>query len=181
MLGEAVLPLRCLFGLRWPITSMVWLKAASKRTHSNMCLPGQLLPVPTFLYEATADPCLCMRPSDIHWRAWFSLLWAHCSFSLYPGAYKVLLVHSKTFCFPHSCGNPVIKSHCPSKSESLGIPSAFANPQVGKSKIKLWMGIEFYQKCLLIYWVDNFSVNVAITMIDFEMLSWCCISRINLT
>lgn len=100
MLGEAVLPLRCLFGLRWPITSMVWLKAASKRTHSNMCLPGQLLPVPTFLYEATADPCLCMRPSDTHRRAWFSLLWAHCSFSLYPGAYKVLLVHSKDSLFP---------------------------------------------------------------------------------
>ena len=63
-------------------------------------LPGQLLPVPTFLYEATADPCLCMRPSDTHRRAWFSLLWAHCSFSLHPGAYKVLLVHSKYSLFP---------------------------------------------------------------------------------
>ena len=28
--------------------------------------------------------------------------------------------------FPLSCGNSVIKSLCPSKSESLGIPSPFA-------------------------------------------------------
>ena len=99
MLGEAVLPLCCLFGPRRPIASMVWLKSASKRIHSNMCLPGLLLPVPVFLFQATADPCVCMRPSDTHRRAWFSLLWAHCSFSLYPGAYKVLLLHSKTL-FP---------------------------------------------------------------------------------
>ena len=170
-MGEAVFPLCCLFGLRRPIASMVWLKAASKRTHSNMCLPGLLLPVPMFLFQATADPCDCMRPSSTHRRAWFSLLGLTAPF-------PCVLVHTRfcwctpRLCFPHSCGNPGIKSHCPSKSDSLGIPSAFANPQVGKSKINLWMGIEFYQKCLLIYWVDIFSGNVAITMIDFQMLKW---------
>ena len=72
MLSEAVLPL-CWFSLRRPIASMVWLKAASKRTHPSMCLPGVLLPAPMLLYQATADPCLCMRPSNTQAR--LSLLW----------------------------------------------------------------------------------------------------------
>ena len=42
-----------------------------------------------------------------------------------PGADKVLFVPSKSL-FPQSCGSSVIKSHWPSKSNSLEILSPFA-------------------------------------------------------
>ena len=38
--------------------------------------------------------------------------------------------------FPQSCGSSVIKSHWPSKSNSLRILSPFAEPQVGKSVVE---------------------------------------------
>ena len=138
MLGEAVLPLCCLFGLRRPIASMVWLKSASKKIHSNMCLPGLLLPVPMFLYQATAetfawDPqTLTGGPGSVF-----------CGFT---APFPCILVHTRfcwctpRLCFPHSCGNPVIKSHCPSKSDSLGIPSAFCQSPGWEVKNKTMNG-----------------------------------------
>ena len=54
-----------------------------------------------------------------------SVLWAHCSFPLGPGAHKVLFVPSKSLCFAESYGSSVIKSHCP-ESDSLGVPCPFA-------------------------------------------------------
>ena len=41
-----------------------------------------------------------------------------------PGMHKILSVPSKNLCFPQSCGSSIIKSHCPSKLDSLGIPSS---------------------------------------------------------
>ena len=82
---------------------------------------------------ATVDPCLCGRLPNTHRQVWLSLLWGHCSFLLGPIVHKVLSVPSK-FLFPQSYGNSVIKSHWPSKSDSLRIPSPFAkDPQVGKA------------------------------------------------
>ena len=50
-----------------------------------------------------------------------------CSFPLGPGACKILFVASKSgVSFPQACGSPVIKYCWPIKSDSLGIPSAFA-------------------------------------------------------
>ena len=43
-------------------------------------LPGLLLPEPLPLWEATADLCLCRRPSNTHRQGWLSVLWGHCSF-----------------------------------------------------------------------------------------------------
>ena len=40
-------------------------------------------------------------------------------------------------CFFHSCGNPVIKSHWPSKSDSLGIPCPSVGAQAGKPDMGL--------------------------------------------
>ena len=54
-----------------------------------------------------------------------SLLWGHCSLLLGPGEHKALFVPSKSL-FPRSCGMSIIKSHWPSKSNSLGILSLFA-------------------------------------------------------
>ena len=49
------------------------------------------------------------------------LLWGHCSFLLGPGAHEVLL------CLPRVCfSSSVIKSHWPSKSDSLGVLSPVA-------------------------------------------------------
>ena len=67
------------------------------------------------------------RLLDTHRQVWVSLLWSHCSFLLGPGAHKVLFVPSKSlFETGESCVSPVIKSHWPPKSNSLGVLSPFA-------------------------------------------------------
>ena len=43
-------------------------------------LPGLLLPEPLSRREATAELCVCRRPSNTHGQGWLSLLWGHCSF-----------------------------------------------------------------------------------------------------
>ena len=48
--------------------------------------------------------------------------------------YKVFLVPSKSL-FPQSCRSSVIKSHWPSKANSLGVLSPLPDPQVGKSVV----------------------------------------------
>ena len=111
---------------------MVGLLAVSKRTYASIRLPGLLLPVPLSLCQASAHPHLCRRSSDTPRWVWLSLLWGHCSFPLGSGAHTVLFVPSKSLCFPQSCGSSVIISCCPSKSDSLGIPSPLPDPQVGK-------------------------------------------------
>ena len=86
--------------------SMVGLLEASKRTYAN--------------------PCLCRRPSNTHRQVWLSLLLGHCSFPLGSGAHNILFLPSNSLCFAQACGSSVIKSCCPPKSISLGIPSPFA-------------------------------------------------------
>ena len=61
---------------------------------------------------------------DTHRQVWLSLLWDHLSFLLGPGMYKVLFVPSKSL-FPQFCGSSIIKSHWPSKKNSLGVLSPF--------------------------------------------------------
>ena len=87
----------------------------------------QALPhsVPPTLLQANADPRLRWRLLDTHKHIWVSFLWCHCSFLLGPGAHKVLSVPCKSL-FPQSCGSSAIKSHWPSKSNSLGVLSPFA-------------------------------------------------------
>ena len=129
----------CSLPVVWPeatspgiYSPMVGLLAVSKRTYASIRLPGLLLPVPLSLCQASAHPHLCSRSSDTPRRVWLSLLWGHCSFPLGSGAHMVLFVPSKSLCFPQSCGSSVIISCCPSKSDSLGIPSPLLDPQVGK-------------------------------------------------
>ena len=76
-------------------------------------------------HQPTTDPRLYWRLLETLGKVWVSALWGHCSFLLGPGAHKVLFVPSKSL-FPQSCGSSVIKSHWPSKSNSLGFLSPFA-------------------------------------------------------
>ena len=46
--------------------------------------------------QATTNPHLHRRPSNTHRQVWLSLLWGHCSFSLGPGAHKVLFMPSQS-------------------------------------------------------------------------------------
>ena len=80
--------------------------------------------------EATTNPWLCWRLPDTHGQVCVSLLRGHCSFLLDPGAHKVLFVPSMSL-FPQFCVCSVIKSHCPPKSNSLGVLSPFAESQLG--------------------------------------------------
>ena len=110
------------YGVAQSLTRLKWL---SKGTYTNRYLPGQMLLGPLSLQQATLDPHLCRRPSDIHRQVWLSLLWGHCSFLLGPSFHKVVFVSSKSL-FPQSCGSSVIISYWPSKSDSQGIPHPFA-------------------------------------------------------
>ena len=103
---------------------MVELLATSKMNYANTCLPGLLLPVPLSVWQATVNPRLQRRPSDICKQIWLNLQWGHCSFPLGPGVHGFGWP-SKSLCFPQDCGSSVIKSHWPSKSDSLGILSPF--------------------------------------------------------
>ena len=96
-------------------------------------MPGLWYSVPLTPQQATVDPCLCQRLLDTHRQVWLSLLWGRCFFLLGP-MYKVFLVPSKSL-FPQSCGSSVIKSHWPSKANSLGVLSPLPDPQVGKSVV----------------------------------------------
>ena len=49
----------------------------------------------------------------------------HCSFPLGPVHTRLYLCPPSVPVSPQPCGSSVIKSHCPSKSDSLGTPSAF--------------------------------------------------------
>ena len=103
---------------------------------------GLLHPEPLPLQQATADPYLLQRLLDTHRQVWVSLLWGHCSFPLGPGAHKVLFVPSKSL-FPQSCGSSVIKSHWPSKSNSLRVLSVYQIPRLGSL---LW-ALGLLQQC----------------------------------
>ena len=102
------------------------LKRTSQRTSANTDLPGLLLLPVTLSAATTTNPLLRRSPSHAHGQVWLSLLWGHSSFPLAPGMHKVLYVPSNSLCFPKSRGSSVIKSHCPSKSDSLQSPSPFA-------------------------------------------------------
>ena len=53
-----------------------------------------------------------------------------------PGAHRVCLCPPEwSLCFAQSCGSPVIKSHWPSQSGSLGIPSLLPGPWAGKPDV----------------------------------------------
>ena len=96
-----------------------------KRTYpSTLQIPGLLYSVPLTLWQATVGLHLCWSLLDTHKEVLLSLLWGHCCFLLGPGAHKILFVPSKSL-FPQSYGSSVIKSHWPSKSNSLGIFSSF--------------------------------------------------------
>ena len=78
-------------------------------------------PVPQ---ASTGDPpALAGRSGSVSWRVTAPFPWT-------PNAHRILFVPSKSGISipPKSCGSPVIKSHWPSKSDSLGIPSPFVRP-----------------------------------------------------
>ena len=92
-----------------------------KRSHA----PTATLSAPT-LQQATRDPIPHWRVLDTHGQVWVNLFWSHCSFLLGPVMHKVLSVRAK--CEVSVSSNPVevlIKSHWPSKPDSLEIPSPF--------------------------------------------------------
>ena len=104
---------------------------SSKRTDA-IPRASQVCCSPLSPWQATVDPCLRRRLLDPHRQVLLILLWGHRSVLLGPDAYRVLFVPSKSL-FPQSCGSSVIKSHWPSKSNSLGVLSSFVGSQLGKS------------------------------------------------
>ena len=95
--GQGCVP-ALLFDLRPTMVEVVKIMSTSFATsHASPATPSAPRPAAGY-----ADPCPCQRLLDTHGSDSVSLLWAHCSFLLGPGAHKVLLVPSKSL-FPQSC------------------------------------------------------------------------------
>ena len=101
--------------------SMVGLTVTSKCIYAKGTALRQLLPVPPLLWWAPADPCLHRRFSNTRRWFWFLFSESWCT----QGFVCVQALQAWNLCFPQTCGCLVIKSHCTSRSESLGIPSLF--------------------------------------------------------
>ena len=121
-MGRVALPGSC---LAWgdptlgSVGSIVRLMVNSKRVY----VKGHL-PVPLFLWWAPADSHLHRRPSKINRSFWFFLLWGHCSSPLGLGGHNIFLCPPRLkSLFPS--GSSIIKSHWPSRPDSLGIPGPF--------------------------------------------------------
>ena len=105
---------------------------------------------------------LSQETLKIHRLVWLSLLWGHGSFPLGSSVHRDLFVSSKSLCFTQSCGSFIIKSHWPSKSDSLGIPSLCQIPRLGS----LMWGLEPSQKC------ENFSGNIILHYVSSTGWVW---------
>ena len=79
------------------------------------------------LWLATADARLHHTLPNTHRQACLSLLWGHYAFLLGPGDAQAL----QESLFPQPCGSSVIKSHWPSKSNSLRFSSLCQIPKLG--------------------------------------------------
>ena len=114
--------------------SLFPLWAALQKDLCHMHRPRLLLLLSLTPWLASADPCLYRNPPKHLRQAWLSLLWGHRSFPLGPGAHTVVFVPSKGRCFPNSYESSIIKSRCPSKLDSLGIP----RPLAGSPGQEVW-------------------------------------------
>ena len=101
---------------------MTVMKTSFQRTYaSKLQLPGLFYSVPlTHPWQATADPHPCLETPGHSQASLAQSLGGHCSFLLGPGGHKILFVPSENL-FPQSCGSSVVKSHWPSKLNSLGV------------------------------------------------------------
>ena len=132
----------CAFSLLdvWPkatqpwgsLGSMVKLMATSKRAYAKRKLPGLLC----------QHPCPCSRTLPTHASTGDPQSQAglaqSCRVSV-PFSWVLVCTGfclcSPRICFPQTCGSSVVKSRCPSKSDSLGLPVPLPDPQFGKSDV----------------------------------------------
>ena len=126
------------FGLGQTMVRVMAVMATSfKRTYGTW-LPGLFYSVPL-----TPQQVLLETPGHSQASMAQSLVGSLLSLFLSPGEQRVLFVPSKSL-FPQSCGCSVIKSHWPSKSNSLGVVSPFARfPGWGIS----FVALELLQQC----------------------------------
>ena len=128
-MGGAIFP-PC--SLAWAQT-MVGVMEVMETSFQRACTRTVVFSVP----DPTAGHGRPKPPQEIpghSQQVWLSLFWGQCSFLLNPSAQKVLFVPSKSL-FSQSCGSSAVKSHCPSKPNSLGVLSPFADPQAGKYSV----------------------------------------------
>ena len=107
----------------------------SKRTYAKPDLPRLFLPVPLSLQQATADPAF--QETLKHSQAGLTVSCGVTAPVPGPWCTHSFVCALRESLFPLVCASSVIKSHCPSKSDSLGTPSPFvgSDDQVGKSDV----------------------------------------------
>ena len=167
LMGGAVFP-PCKFA--WGLTMvgamvvMGVMVTSFKRIYTSMLwLPRLLQPVPLTPWQATVNPRLHQRFLDAHRQVWVSLLWW--SLLLSPGSWctQGFVVSSKGL-LPQSCGSCVIKSHWPSKSNSLRVLRSFADFTVWEICRGPWNFCNFCRLILLF--------NITIRLIGELLVIW---------
>ena len=95
-------------------------------------------PAPSSLWWAPANPHLYRRPPNIRRLFWCSLLWRHGSSPLGLCAHSIFLcvLQDWSLCFPQSSRKPIIKSHWPSRPDSLGISVPLLDLQAGNPDMR---------------------------------------------
>ena len=133
-MGVAGLPPCWLFGLRWPNTgaypcSLFGLMADSGKAPAKEYFPELLLPVSLSswwkqapLASAGGPPTLADRSGSVSYGVTAPSPGPRCAH------YFVCALQEWSLYLPQSCQSPAIKSHYPSKSDSLGIPPPIAGP-----------------------------------------------------
>ena len=116
------------FSLAWGQTIVEVKGTSFQRTYARTVLFSA--PNPT---EGHCQPTTLLETPGHQRQVRLSFLWGHCSFLLGPSA-KILFVASKSL-LPQSCESSVIKSHWPSKTNSVGSQTLLSDPQVGKSGV----------------------------------------------
>ena len=112
---------------------MVGLMATSKRVYTKRGLPvpcpcGEPLPTRA---STGGPPTLAGGSGSVTCRVTAPFLWVlACA--------GVCALQHWGLCFPQSCGSPIIKSHWPSRPDSLGIPSPF----VRSPGWEAWRGVQ---------------------------------------
>ena len=133
-MGGTGFPPCWLFGLRQPNTgaylgSLVGLMVDSGRAHSKEYFPEFCCQCPCPHSETQPPPASAGDPPTL---AGGSGSVSYGVTAPSPGSqcthYFVCALQEWSLCFPQSCRSPAIKSHKPSKSDSLGIPSPIAGP-----------------------------------------------------
>ena len=174
-MGGAVFSLCWLFGLRHPRTGSYKLLGGARSWWEKWQPPGGLTPV------KYPSELLLPVPTTVAWSSRDPLILAGMSG---PGTFEVISFHPASsctgdlvytlqecsFCYPQSCGIPVIKPCWPSKPESPRPPPSMLDPQAGDPHV----GLKIFIPVGELLWWNYFLLCRLPTQQVWDLISQDC-------